>query len=95
MSRFAGGASADDRTGFFSEVWRGSWQGIPVAIKQLDPMADKKVICSLLLWLTADQTAFHQGSGRLASTPKPVYLAILWGVQHNWTATVDVDVSIQ
>lgn len=33
----------DDRTGFFSEVWRGSWQGIPVAIKQLDPMADKKV----------------------------------------------------
>jgi hypothetical protein len=33
----------DSRTGFFSEVWRGSWQGIPVAIKQLDPTADKKV----------------------------------------------------
>lgn len=38
------GLIADGRTGFFSEVWRGSWQGIPVAIKQLDPTADKKVI---------------------------------------------------
>jgi len=37
------GIDVDSRTGFFSEVWRGSWQGIPVAIKQLDPTADKKV----------------------------------------------------
>lgn len=94
MNRFAGDASADNRTGFFSEVWRGSWQGIPVAIKQLDPMADKKVSRLFFYWLTADQTAFHQGSGRLASTPKPVHPAILWGVQHDWTATVDADLSI-
>ncbi|WVQ63410.1 uncharacterized protein L199_001563 [Kwoniella botswanensis] len=30
-------------SGYFSIIWRGHWQGLPVAIKELTPMADRKL----------------------------------------------------
>lgn len=87
------GPVADSRTGFFSEVWRGSWQGIPVAIKQLDPTADKKV--SYKFMMVQNLTiALHQRGGRLAPTAKSLHPTLLRGIQCHRPTTLDAHLSV-